>query len=85
MRRTHRLVPCGDETTNQLKLFRMISLLKCSVVILGNGDTVDFFADSGPGYQWLLSNACPPTTSYSVPLKTLYSASLADILLPSLV
>lgn len=86
MRKTHRLVPCGDETTNQLKLFHIISLLKCRVIILGNGDTgLFFFAGSGPDFQWLLSNACPPTTPYSVPLTTLYSASLADALLPSLV
>lgn len=42
MRRTHGLVPCGDETTSQLNVFHIISLAKCSVIILGNFDTGPF-------------------------------------------
>lgn len=42
--------------------------------------TLGFFTGSDFDFQWLLSNASP-ITSYSVPLTTLYSASLADTLL----
>lgn len=49
---------------DQLKLFYIISPLKCSVMILGNCDA------SSPDFHWLLSNTASPTS---------YCASVADL------